>query len=74
MAILIRLLRYLATFLQRLTLMAGRDETANIAKIIGHLNDREDLHLAKREIRAVRGGTSNMTSLSDVMKRYGIEG
>lgn len=37
------------------------------------LEDLEDYYIAKRELEAIRAGTSTTTPISDVMKRYGID-
>ena len=74
MAISIRLPSDVEARLQNLAARTGRSKTFYVTEAIReHLDDLEDLYLAQRELAAIRAGTSDTTSLADVMKRYGME-
>jgi RHH-type rel operon transcriptional repressor/antitoxin RelB len=75
MAISIQLPGDIEARLQNLAARTGRSKTDYITEaVLEHLDDLEDLYLAERELEAVRAGTSSTTPLTDVMKRYGMEG
>ncbi len=75
MAISIRLPEDLESRLENLAAKTGRSKTFYIREaLLNHLEDLEDLYLAERELKAIRGGRSNTRSLEQVMKRYGMEG
>jgi RHH-type rel operon transcriptional repressor/antitoxin RelB len=74
-AISIRLPDDVSARLQRLAQRTGRSKTFYMIEAIQeHIDDLEDLYLAERELDAVRSGHSKTTPLSDVMRRYGMEG
>lgn len=75
MAISIRLPGDVEARLQNLAALTGRSKTYYATEaILEHLDDLEDLYLAKHELEAIRAGVSTTTPLADVMKRYGMEG
>jgi RHH-type rel operon transcriptional repressor/antitoxin RelB len=60
--------------LQQLVELTGRSKTFYMVEAINqHIDDLEDLYLAKRELEEVRAGRSTTVPLEDVMKRYGME-
>jgi RHH-type transcriptional regulator, rel operon repressor / antitoxin RelB len=40
--------------------------------ILEHLDDLEDIYLAKQRLAALRAGRSDAVPLADVMKRHGV--
>lgn len=61
--------------LDNLTALTGRSKTFYMLEAIReHIDDLEDLYLAERELEAVRTGKSQVATLAEVSKRYGMEG
>lgn len=60
--------------LQNLVALTGRSTSDYITEaVLEHLDDLENLYLARRELEAVRTGNSARTPLAEVMKHYGME-
>ena len=60
--------------LDALAKTTGRTKTFYAREaILAHLDNLEDLYMAEHELEEVRAGKSTTTSLSEVMKRYGME-
>ncbi len=73
MAISIRLPEEIEARLQNLATLTGRSKTFYVTEAIcEHLDDLEDAYLAKRELDAIADGSSSVTPLAEVMKRYGM--
>ena len=74
-AVSIRLPEDVSIRLQSLAQRTGRSKTFYMIEAIQeHIDDLEDLYLAERELDAVRSGESKTTPLTDIMRRYGMEG
>jgi RHH-type rel operon transcriptional repressor/antitoxin RelB len=74
-AVSIRLPDDVSARLQSLAQRTGRSKTFYIVEAIQeHIDDLEDLYLAERELDAIRSGNSKTTPLSNVMRRYDMEG
>ena len=63
-----------AVRLQQLAERTGRSKTFYMVEAIHrHLDDLEDLYLAKKSLIELRAGRSHTVPLEEVMKRYGME-
>lgn len=61
--------------LGRLAKRTGRTKTYYAREaILQYLDDLEDIHLAEKELEAVRAGRSRTVALEKLMRRYGLEG
>ena len=59
--------------LNQLASLTGRSKTFYVQEaILEHLDDIEDLYLAKHELEEIQAGRSVTTPLAEVMKRYGM--
>jgi RHH-type rel operon transcriptional repressor/antitoxin RelB len=59
--------------LSSLASKTGRTKTFYATQAIcEQLDDLEDLYLARKEIKKVKAGKTSTTSLSDLMKEYGL--
>ncbi|MCL1925572.1 MAG: DUF6290 family protein [Syntrophorhabdaceae bacterium] len=75
MPISIRLPDDVEVRLKNLAALTGRSKTFYVTEaVLEHLDDLEDLYLAERELEAIRAGKSELVSLEEMMKRYGMEG
>jgi RHH-type rel operon transcriptional repressor/antitoxin RelB len=60
--------------LANIAALTGRSKTFYMVEAIQeHLDDLEDLYLAEQRLIDVRAGKSEIVSLEDVMRRYGLE-
>lgn len=74
MPISIRLPVELEARLDTLAKATGRTKTYYVKQAIcEYIDDLEDLHVAERELEAIRAGKSQTVPLEEVMKRYGME-
>ena len=74
MPISIRLPSDIESRLNELAARTGRSKTFYATEaIIEHIEDLEDLYLAERRLTDLRAGKSDTVSLSELMKRYGLE-
>lgn len=61
--------------LANLAKLTGRTKTYYAREaIIEHLNDLEDIYIAEERMHKIRTGQEKTISLSEVMKKYGLEG
>ena len=61
--------------LDRLTKRTGRTKTYYAREaILRHLEDLEDVYQAETVLERVRSGKERTTPITQVMKRYGVEG
>ncbi len=69
----IRLPEEIEQRLERLSKATGRTKTFYAREaILEHLDDLEDLYLAKQRLADLRDGRDTSVPIEDVMKRYGI--
>jgi len=60
--------------LQALAQATGRSATSHIQEaILEHLDDIEDLNLARQRLAALRSGETQAIPIEQVMARYGVE-
>lgn len=61
--------------LEALAKATGRTKSFYVREaILEHLDDLEDVYLAERRLEDVRAGRSETVPLSEIMKRYGLDG
>jgi RHH-type rel operon transcriptional repressor/antitoxin RelB len=73
MQISIRLKEPIGQRLETLAKRTGRSKTYYVEEAINeHLEDLEDIYLAKQAIENVRTGKSKLISHEDVKERYGL--
>ena len=61
--------------LEALAKATGRTKSFYVREaILEHLDDLEDVYLAERRLEDVRAGRSETVPLSELMKRYGLDG
>ena len=60
--------------LDELARKTGRSKSDYVREaVVEHLDDLEDLYLAEERLRELHAGTADTTSLTDLMKTYGME-
>jgi RHH-type rel operon transcriptional repressor/antitoxin RelB len=60
--------------LDRLAKLTGRTKTFYAREaLLAHIEDLEDLYLAKASLEDIRAGRSKTTSLESAMKKIGME-
>ncbi|MDP1696718.1 MAG: TraY domain-containing protein [Xanthomonadaceae bacterium] len=75
MPISIRLPAAIEARLASLAAATGRSKTWYVTEAVcEHLDDLEDLYLAEQRLIELRANHSRISTLDEVMKRYGLEG
>ncbi len=70
----IRLPQAIEKRLEKLARRTGRTKTFYAREaILQHLEDLEDIYLAERTLRRIRGGKEQTVPLENVLKRHGLE-
>ncbi|MCC2644608.1 MAG: hypothetical protein K0R94_386 [Burkholderiales bacterium] len=70
----IRLPVEIETRLTNLAKLTGRTKTFYVKEaILEHLEDLEDIYIAKQSLQDIRSGKSKTIPLEEVMKKYGLE-
>jgi RHH-type rel operon transcriptional repressor/antitoxin RelB len=70
----IRLPQAIEKRLEKLARRTGRTKTFYAREaILQHLEDFEDIYLAERTLRRIRGGKEQTVPLKNVLKRHGLE-
>jgi RHH-type transcriptional regulator, rel operon repressor / antitoxin RelB len=70
----IRLPHEIEERLEKLSIQTGRSKSFYVKEaILDHLDDIEDIYLAEKRLEDIHAGRTQIVSLQEVMKRYGMD-